>query len=229
MIDENPIRARYQASVLRSTRVVGGCTRRRERWAPAGGMAAVSGATKVARSTIGRGVKDLIDPGWLSGTGAPEGRRRPTAAAKAPPRLEDLPQSLEPAARGDPRRPLRWVSKSHEKATARHEMGRERYSATRQVMVAADCGGSNGPRLRLWKVERQRLADETGVTFQVCHYPPGTANWHKIEHRMFCRITQNWRATPLTSRLAGIVGPDCDAAESTSYKMMCCRKLRCLF
>ena len=81
-------------------------------------------------------------------------------------------------------------------------MGRERYPATRKVMVTADCGGSNGPRLRLWKVELQRLADETGLTFQVCHYPPGTSKWNKIEHRMFCHITQNWRATPLTSRLA---------------------------
>jgi hypothetical protein len=81
-------------------------------------------------------------------------------------------------------------------------MGRERYPATRNVMVTADCGGSNGPRLRLWKVELQRLADETGLTFQVCHYPPGTSKWNKIEHRMFCHITQNWRATPLTSRLA---------------------------
>jgi hypothetical protein len=68
-------------------------------------------------------------------------------------------------------------------------------------MVTADCGGSNGPRLRLWKVELQRLADETGLVFQVCHYPPGTSKWNKVEHRLFCHITQNWRATPLTSRL----------------------------
>ena len=81
-------------------------------------------------------------------------------------------------------------------------MGRERYPTTRKVMVTADCGGSNGPRLRLWKVELQRLADETGLTFQICHYPPGTSKWNKIEHRMFCHITQNWRATPLTSRVA---------------------------
>ncbi len=82
------------------------------------------------------------------------------------------------------------------------KMGRERYPDTHRLMVTADCGGSNGPRLRLWKVELQRLADETGLTFQVCHYPPGTSKWNKIEHRMFCHITQNWRASPLTSRLA---------------------------
>jgi hypothetical protein len=63
----------------------------------------------------------------------------------------------------------RWLDK----------MGRERYPATRKVMVTADCGGSNGPRLRLWKVELQRLANETGLTFQVCHYPPGTSKWNK--------------------------------------------------
>ena len=80
-------------------------------------------------------------------------------------------------------------------------MGRERYPTTLKVMITADCGGSNGPRLRLWKVELQRLADETGLVFQVCHYPPGTSKWNKVEHRLFCHITQNWRATPLTSRL----------------------------
>ena len=56
--------------------------------------------------------------------------------------------------------------------------------------------------MRLWKVELQKLADETGLTLQVCHYPPGTSKWNKIEHRMFCHITQNWRGKPLISRLA---------------------------
>jgi len=81
------------------------------------------------------------------------------------------------------------------------KMGYERYPELSKIMITADCGGSNGPRLRLWKVELQRLADETGLIFQVCHYPPGTSKWNKIEHRMFCHISQNWRATPLTSRL----------------------------
>ena len=99
-------------------------------------------------------------------------------------------------------------------------MGRERYPATRKVMVTADCGGSNGPRLRLWKVELQRLADETGLTFQVCHYPPGTSKWNKIEHRMFCHITQNWRATPLTSRLA-VVEPIANTTTKTGLTIRC--------
>ena len=66
-------------------------------------------------------------------------------------------------------------------------------------MITADGGGSNGSRLRLWKTALQRLADETGLIIQVCHYPPGTSKWNKIEHRMFCYITENWRATPLVS------------------------------
>ena len=81
-------------------------------------------------------------------------------------------------------------------------MGRERYPNTDQIMITADGGGSNGSRVRLFKVELQKLADETGLTLQVCHYPPGTSKWNKIEHRLFCHITENWRGTPLTSRLA---------------------------
>ena len=81
-------------------------------------------------------------------------------------------------------------------------MGRERYPATDALMVTADGGGSNGSRVKLFKLELQKLADETGLTLQVCHYPPGTSKWNKIEHRLFCHITQTWRGTPLTSRLA---------------------------
>ena len=69
-------------------------------------------------------------------------------------------------------------------------------------MITADGGGSNGSRVRLFKVELQKLADETGLELQVCHYPPGTSKWNKIEHRLFCHITQTWRGKPLTSRLA---------------------------
>ena len=341
MIDETPIRSRYHA-VQRSLDERG---RRLHAAAEAlsagyGGVAAASRATKVARSTIGRGLKDLKEPGSLTGKVRRKGAGRPTVTAKDPTLLEDLKRLLEPATMGDPMRPLRWVSKSHEKlATAlcemghqvsastipkllqqleyrRHvnrktkdgsdnpdrdaqfehinakarefqaagqpvisvdtkkkeligefknpgsdygpkgkpievdahdfenkelgkvvpygvydvgansgyvslgidhdtaqfavnatrlwldKMGRERYPNAGKVMVTADCGGSNGPRLRLWKVELQRLADETGLTFQVCHYPPGTSKWNKIEHRMFCHISQNWRAAPLTSRVA---------------------------
>ena len=81
-------------------------------------------------------------------------------------------------------------------------MGRERYPNTDRLMITADGGGSNGSRVRLFKVELQKLADETGLELQVCHYPPGTSKWNKIEHRLFCHITQTWRGKPLTSRLA---------------------------
>jgi len=340
MIDERPIRTRYQA--VRSSLDERG----RRLYAAAeavsaghGGIAAVSRATEVARSTIGRGLKDLKALGALTGKVRRKGAGRPTVTAKDVTLLSELERLLEAATMGDPMRPLKWVSKSHEKlATAlrgmghkvsastipkllerldyrRHvnrktkdggqhpdrdaqfeyinakaqecqvagqpvisvdtkkkeligefrnpgsdygpkgkpievdvhdfedkqlgkvvpygvydvgansgyvslgidhdtaqfavnamrlwlaRVGHERYPATPKVMVTADCGGSNGPRLRLWKVELQRLADETGLVFQVCHYPPGTSKWNKVEHRLFCHITQNWRATPLTSRL----------------------------
>ena len=84
-----------------------------------------------------------------------------------------------------------------------HEViGRVRYPNAGQLLITADGGGSNGSRVRLWKLELQTLADETGLTLKVCHYPPGTSKWNKIEHRMFCHITQNWRGKPLVSRLA---------------------------
>ena len=92
-------------------------------------------------------------------------------------------------------------------------MGQERYSAASRLLITADCGGSNGARVRLWKRELQALADETGLGITVCHYPPGTSKWNRIEHRLFCHITQNWRAKPLTSRLAVV---DLIAATTTT-------------
>ncbi len=80
------------------------------------------------------------------------------------------------------------------------EMGHPRYPTARRLLITADCGGSNGYRVRLWKRELQKLADEIGIDIQVCHFPPGTSKWNKIEHRMFCHITSNWRGRPLISR-----------------------------
>lgn len=352
MIDENPIRIRYE-SLGRSLDERG---RRLHAAAEAltaghGGIAAAARATKVARSTIGRGLKDLRNPASLNGKIRRKGAGRPRVTAHDPTLLDDLERLLEPATMGDPMRPLRWVSKSHDKLAMalremghkvgastvakllvqlgyrrhvnrktkdgsnhpdrngqfeyinakarafqaagepvisvdtkkkeligefknsgsdygpkgeaievdahdfedkklgkvvpygiydigansgyvslgvdadtaqfavnavrlwRDKMGRERYPAARKIMITADCGGSNGPRLRLWKVELQRLADETGLPIQVCHYPPGTSKWNRIEHRMFCHISQNWRATPLTSRLTVV-----DLIASTKTK-----------
>src|SRR5271166_4315293 len=318
-----------------------GCLRRRrQKTAGYGGIAATSRATGIARSTIGRGLKDLAAPDRLPGVVRRPGGGRPTLTGTDSTLLEDLRQILEPATMGDPMRPLLWVSKSHEKLAAAlramghkikkssipkllellkyrrqvnrktlegshnpdrnaqfehinaaviatqaagqavisidtkkkeligafknggsdyrlagcpdkvnvHDfvnkdlgkvspygvydvtanagcvslgisndtaqfavnsircwldaMGRERYPDMNQLMITADGGGSNGSRVRLFKIELQKLADETGLTIKVCHYPPGTSKWNKIEHRMFCHITQTWRGKPLISREA---------------------------
>jgi len=78
-------------------------------------------------------------------------------------------------------------------------MGRRVYPDASRLLLTADGGGSNGYRTRLWKLELQRFADESGLDVTVAHYPPGTSKWNKIEHRMFCHITQNWRGRPLES------------------------------
>ena len=305
-----------------------------------GGLAAVSAITGLARSTIGRGVKDLEGEPPLRGRVRREGGGPRPLSERDPTLLVDLERLVEPATRGDPERPLLWVSKSldklalaladmghaispnsvrklltelgfsrqanrkaaegasHPDRNAQFEhingkvaaaqaagepvvsvdtkkkervgdfknggtdyrpkgdpcrvrvhdfedkqlgkvapygvydvaadegwvsvgvtadtaafavqsirtwldrMGRGRYPHARELTITADCGGSNGARVRLWKLELQKLADESGVVIHVHHYPPGTSKWNKIEHRLFCRITQNWRGRPLTDRLA---------------------------
>ena len=103
-----------------------------------------------------------------------------------------------------------WVSVGIDHDTAefavqsiRHwwlEMGQPMYARAKRLLITADCGGSNGYRVRLWRLQLQRLADDLGMKVQVCHFPPGTSKWNKIEHRMFCHITNNWRGRPLLSR-----------------------------
>jgi Rhodopirellula transposase DDE domain len=79
-------------------------------------------------------------------------------------------------------------------------MGKPVYRKAKELLIMADSGGSNGVHSRLWKVSVQKLADELGLSVTVCHFPPGTSKWNKIEHRMFCYITQNWRGRPLVSQ-----------------------------
>lgn len=108
-----------------------------------------------------------------------------------------------------------WVSVGTDHDTARFavaaigrwwgRMGSAGFPAAREVLITADGGGSNGPRNRLWKVALQEWADETGLRVSVCHLPPGTSKWNKVEHRLFCHITGNWRGRPLVSHEA-IVG-----------------------
>jgi hypothetical protein len=340
MVDGSAIGERY-AGVRRSLNERG---RRlfaaaEARTAGHGGISATARATGIARSTIGRGLRDLDDPGALSGVVRRPGSGRHALTVTDRTLLADLRQLLEPATMGDPMRPLLWVSKSHAKLamtlrakghpvakssipkllrqlgycrqvnrktlegsrnpdrdaqfehinaavvatqaagqpvisidTKKKElvgpyknagsdyrptgcpdqvkvhdfaddelgkvvpygvydiaanagcvsvgidndtaqfsvnsirrwldvMGRERYPDADHLMITADGGGSNGSRVRLFKLELQKLADETGLTLQVCHFPPGTSKWNKIEHRLFCHITQTWRGKPLTSRL----------------------------
>lgn len=101
-----------------------------------------------------------------------------------------------------------WVSVGIDHDTSRfatasirrwwRKMGRKRYPQAKELLITADCGGSNSSRTRLWKVALQKLADDMGLRLTVCHCPPGTSKWNKIEHRMFCHITRNWRGRPLT-------------------------------
>jgi hypothetical protein len=102
-----------------------------------------------------------------------------------------------------------WVSVGIDHDTARFaaeavrrwwkKMGSKRYRDARELLITADGGGSNGSRCRLWKVALQELARHLAMPIHVCHFPPGTSKWNKIEHRMFCHITQNWRGRPLVS------------------------------
>jgi len=359
MIDEKAIRSRYEAvrdcldeSGRRLFAAAEACA------AGYGGVCAVSRATKIARSTIGRGVKDLAKSAPSGNRARRAGGGRRALTTTDPTLLEDLRRLIEPAVMGDPMRPLLWVSKSYAKLSAElcklghkisassipellvklkysrqvnrktkegsnhpdrnaqfehindqaisfqaanqpvisvdtkkkeqigdyknpgsdyrpqgrpdevkvhdfvdkklgkaipygvydiasntgwvsvgvdHDtaefavnavrgwhasMGRERYPDANRLMITADGGGSNGSRVKLWKLKLQELADETGLTISVCHYPPGTSKWNKIEHRLFSAISQNWRGKPLTSRMA-IVELIAATTTKTGLKVCC--------
>jgi hypothetical protein len=99
-------------------------------------------------------------------------------------------------------------------------MGRERYPNAHSLLITADGGGSNGSRVRLWKLELQKLADELGLSITVCHLPPGTSKWNKIEHRLFSFITCNWRGKALVSHQA-IVQLIAATTTKTGLKVRC--------
>ena len=341
MIDRRGIQQRWEADgAKRDERGRRMFAASEARAAGRGGVAAVSQITGLARSTIGRGLKDLDAPCLPHGRVRRAGGGGRPLTERDPTLLAELERLVEPATRGDPERPLLWVSKSLDKlASALGEMGhaispnsvrkllaglgfsrqsnrkadegskhpdrnaqfehingrvvavqaagqpvisvdtkkkelvgnyrnggtdyrpkgnprrvkvhdfedkslgkvapygvydvaadeawvsvgitadtaefavqsirtwldrmgRQRYPTARELTITADCGGSNGARVRLWKLELQKLADDSGLVIHIHHYPPGTSKWNKIEHRLFCRITQNWRGRPLTDRAA---------------------------
>jgi hypothetical protein len=121
-----------------------------------------------------------------------------------------------------------WVSVGTDHDTARfaaqtigkwwREMGRARYPKATELLITADGGGSNSSRCRLWKIALQELADTTGLVLNVCHFPPGTSKWNKIEHRLFCHVTQNWRGKPLVSHdlIVKLIG---DTTTTTGLKV----------
>ena len=101
-------------------------------------------------------------------------------------------------------------------------LGRDHYPQATRLTITADCGGSNGNRLRLWKTELQQLADETALEIHVCHFPPGTSKWNKIEHRLFSFIARNWRGEPLISRQAvvSLIGATTSTAGLKVYAQL---------
>jgi hypothetical protein len=149
----------------------------------------------------------------LVGNHANSGREWQPQGQPVPVDVHDFPDPEVPKAvpRGvyDPRHNLGWVTvgRSHDTASFAvesirrwwREMGRPLYPKAQGVLICADSGGSDGYRLRLWKVELQRWANESDLDVTVCHYPPGTSKWNLIEHRLFSQITLNWRGRPLVS------------------------------
>mgnify|MGYP003794481787 CR=1 FL=1 len=99
-------------------------------------------------------------------------------------------------------------------------LGQDLYPGASRLLITADCGGSNGARVRLWKLELQKLASELGLKIMVCHLPPGTSKWNRIEHRLFSFISQNWRGKPLRT-LATIVNLIGATTTSTGLKVYC--------
>ncbi len=101
-----------------------------------------------------------------------------------------------------------------------YSMGQDSYLDATKLLITADSGGSNGSRLRLWKLELQNLADELGMALSVCHLPPGTSKWNKIEHRLFSFITQNWRGKPLVNHEV-IVNLIANTTTKSGLKVRC--------
>jgi hypothetical protein len=154
--------------------------------------------------------KELVgaDPGYKNG-----GREWQPAGQPVPVGVHDFPDpkvgKAVPYGIYDLAANAGWVSVGSDGDTAAfavatlrrwwNQVGTAAYPRARRLLICADAGGSNGYRVRLWKVELAKLAADTGLAITVCHFPPGTSKWNKIEHRLFAAITNNWRGRPLTS------------------------------
>ena len=177
------------------------------------------GAQRVRRPGAGRKKTTAKDPTLLSDLqalvesttrGDPESPLLWTGAQPTPPRNgTDAAGPSDEYEDGGPVAQGTWVSVGVDADTAAfavesirrwwHRLGRASYPDAKRLVITADCGGSNGARVRLWKRELQRFADETGLAVTVAHLPPGTSKWNRIEHRLFAYISQNWRGKPLVS------------------------------
>src|SRR5918993_1458830 len=174
-----------------------------------GGVTTVARASGMRRSAVRSGTTEIDQGPELTGRVRRPGAGRPKATERNPGLLAALDALVEPTARGDPMSPLRWTCKSTRKLadelTAQGHPVSARTVAELLVdmgyslLITADAGGSNGYRSRLWKVELGKLAAETGLAVTVCHLPPGTSKWNRIEHRLFSHISMNWRGRPLVS------------------------------
>src|SRR5271165_4527509 len=225
MIDQDAIRARYNALGPflneRDRRLFAACEARA---AGRGGIVAVSRTTGIARSTIGRGLADLRSGAERcservrrrgGGQKPASGRELRPKGQPEPVRVHDfaIPGLGKAVPYGiyDVSANAGFVNVGSSADTGEfsvasirrwwYAVGAPRYPDAKQMLINADCGGSNGARLRLWKRELQVLADELGIEITVCHVPSGTSKWNKIEHRLFSFITQNWRGKPLISYL----------------------------
>ena len=165
-----------------------------------GGVTASSIATGLARSTINRGMQELRSArNELGSRLRRPGAGRKSAVAHQPDLLVALEKLIEDG----------WVSVVISADTGAfavesvrrwwYKLGKARYPDATTLTITANCGGSNGPQVKLWKRELQCLANETGLKITVTHLPPGTSKWNRIEHRLFTFITMNWRGKPLVS------------------------------
>ena len=171
-----------------------------------GGIAAAARACGLAENTVRKGLSELEEPESLGPDRVRrEGAGRPAGEDSDPGLLDALRALVGDDVRGDPERVLLWTSKSVRNLA--QELGAQGHQAGKDLVARllkgtlgfSDCGGSNGNRTRLWKTELQKLADDSGLEIVVCHFPPGTSKWNKVEHRLFSFISRNWRGQPLIS------------------------------